>query len=230
MTQAASDKPAGVRVKLWDAPVRIVHWALVILIAFSWWSTKNHKMEWHLWSGYLVLALVVFRIYWGFVGAGAARFSSFVKGPRAVVAYARTLPSRTSTALPGHNPVGAVSVLVILLSLGTQVATGLFATDVDGINSGPLSYMVSFDFGRALARVHRVSFTILETLIVLHVVAVLFYLLYKRMNLVGPMITGHRRLPTDPGLSRASPWRLIAGVALALLAMVLLAKGLRPFT
>jgi cytochrome b len=229
MTEAASDQPAGARVKLWDAPVRIVHWALVALIGFSWWSIENHQTEWHLYSGYAVLALTLFRIYWGFAGAGAARFSSFVKGPKAVIAYARTLPKRASTAVPGHNPVGALSVLAILLNLTTQIATGLFATDVDGLNSGPLSYLVSFDVGRALAKVHRYSFKALQVLIILHVVAVLFYLLHKRMNLIGPMITGRRVLPSDPGFGRTPPWRLIAGIVLALAVMALVATGFRPF-
>ena len=106
----------GVKVRLWDGPVRLVHWLLVALIAFSWWSSEDH-LNWHRWSGYAILGLVLFRIYWGFAGSGAALFSSFVKGPKVVVGYARTLFSREPSTTPGHNPIGALSIVAILLVL-----------------------------------------------------------------------------------------------------------------
>lgn len=219
--------PAGVRIKLWDGPVRIIHWSLVGLLGFSWWSAENSHMDWHLWSGYLVLALAAFRIYWGFAGGGAARFSHFVKGPKAMLAYARTLHHRNAAATVGHNPVGAVSVLALLLNLITQVVSGLFAVDVDGLESGPLSYLVSFDVGRIFAKLHEISFTILQGLVGMHIAAVVFYLLYKRVNLIGPMITGRRHLPADPGLEHASRRRLAAGVLLAAGLMWIISKGFR---
>jgi cytochrome b len=101
----------GVRARLWDAPVRLVHWLLVGLIAFSWWSAEEGHLQWHRYSGYLILGLVAFRLYWGFAGGGAARFASFVRGPGAILAYLRTLPERTPSTVPGHNPLGALGVL-----------------------------------------------------------------------------------------------------------------------
>lgn len=213
---SAAPKPRGF--KLWDAPTRLVHWALVGLIGFSWWSANTGRMDWHRWSGYSVLALITFRLIWGLVGSQSARFSQFVKGPRAVLAYARTLGARTPSSTPGHNPVGALSVLVLLLTIVTQVVTGLFSVDTDGLESGPLADRVSFETGRLFAQWHGWSFTLLQALVLLHVAAVVFYGVYKRSNLLGPMVTGRRRLDTDPKLAFAPLWRagLVALAAVAL--------------
>ena len=202
------------KVRLWDGPVRLVHWLLVGLIGFSWWAADDH-LDWHQWSGYAVIGLVVFRIYWGFAGAGAARFSSFVRGPRATLAYLKTLASRAPSTTPGHNPLGALSILVLLLLLLGQLGTGLFAVDVDAYQGGPLSDRVSFELGRQLADIHDLIFHALQAVVALHVAAVLFYLVWKRTNLIGPMITGRRTLPVDPGFRPAPLWRLALGVLAA---------------
>lgn len=221
-----SEPTPPVRVKLWDGPVRIIHWLLVVLIAFSWWSADDH-LNWHRWSGYAIIGLLLFRIYWGFAGGGAARFASFVKGPRATFAYLRTIGRRTPGTTPGHNPLGALSILALLAVLLVQVGTGLFVVDIDAFDGGPLSDRVSYDLGRTLADVHELSFTVLQVLVALHVAAVLFYLVWKRTDLIGPMITGRRKLPSDPGLSRAPWWRLIAGAVVAAAIAWVLSKGLR---
>ncbi len=221
--RAAAD---GLRVRVWDAPVRLVHWLLVGLLGFSWWSSEDH-LNWHRWSGYAIVGLLAFRIYWGFVGSGAARFSNFLKGPRGTLAYLGTLGGRSPSETPGHNPLGALSVVAILLVLLVQVGTGLFAVDIDAFEAGPMSDRVSFETGRAIAEVHELSFKVLQVLTALHVAAVLFYLVWKRTDLVGPMITGYRRLPADPAFGRMSPWRLVVGIALAGATAWALSKGLR---
>lgn len=221
-----SEPSGGVRVKLWDGPVRIVHWLLVVLIAFSWWSSGDH-LNWHRWSGYAIIGLVLFRLYWGFAGSGAAKFASFVRGPRAVAAYASTLGKRDVATTPGHNPLGALSVVAILTVLLTQVTTGLFAVDIDAFEAGPLSDRVSFELGRQISGWHELSFRVLQALVALHVLAVLFYWVWKRTNLVGAMVTGRRTLPSDPGLAGTPVWRLIVGVVLAAAIAWLLSKGLR---
>ncbi len=221
-----SDAQSGVKVRLWDGPVRIVHWLLVALIGFSWWASDDH-LDWHQWSGYTIIALVVFRIFWGFAGAGAARFSSFVRGPRATLGYLKTLGSRAPSTTPGHNPLGALSILVLLLLLMAQLGTGLFAVDVDAYQGGPLSDRVSFELGRQLADIHDLIFHALQAVVGLHVAAVLFYLVWKRTNLISPMITGQRELPGDPGFGRAPWWRLVFGIVLATVIALALSKGLR---
>ena len=207
-------QPGSVRARLWDGPTRLVHWALVALIGFAWWSAEAGKLQWHRWAGYAVLGLLVFRLVWGFAGSASARFASFVKGPAATLAYARTLPSRARTDLPGHNPLGAWSVLAIFGVLIVQVITGLFATDIDQLDSGPLSDRVSFELSRSFSRWHHWSFQALEALVVLHLAAVVFYLAYKRANLIAAMITGRQRFDEDPKLAFAPPWRALV-VAIA---------------
>jgi cytochrome b len=222
MTQASS-----VRARLWDGPTRIVHWALVILIAFAWWSAEVGKMDWHRWSGYAVTGLIVFRLIWGFAGSASARFASFVRGPAATLAYVRTLPSRAKTDLPGHNPLGAWSVLAILAVLAAQVVTGLFAVDIDAIEAGPLSDRVDFDTGRLFAKWHHWSFWALEALVALHIAAVAFYLAYKRANLVGAMVTGRQAFAEDPKLAFAPVWRAALAAIVAGALAWFVAKGLR---
>jgi cytochrome b len=221
---------AAVRARLWDGPTRIFHWALVLLLAFSWGAAEYDQLALHRISGYAVVGLLVFRLIWGFVGSGSARFSSFVKGPRATLAYLRTLPNRSPTDVPGHNPLGAWSVVALLAVLAVQVVTGLFAVDIDAFEGGPLSDRVSFELGRRIAEWHELAFTALQVLVVLHVAAVVFYLVYKRSNLTGPMVTGHRRFVADPRLAFAPLWRAALVAVVAALFAWWVAKGMRlPF-
>ena len=209
-----ADARAARGVPVWDAAVRLFHWVLVGLIAFSWWSAENHRMEWHRRSGYAILALLVFRLIWGFVGGRTALFAHFVKGPRATIAYIRRPASAPDT--PGHNPLGGWSVLAMLATLVAMVSAGLFAVDVDGLESGPLADRVSFEAGRAAAKVHATIFNLLLVLITLHVAAIFFYLVVRRRNLIGPMIHGRARAGTgEPAVPLGgSAWR--AGAALAI--------------
>ena len=158
------------RVRVWDVPTRVVHWLMAILIAASWWTAENGNLEFHRYSGYSLLALLLFRLYWGVVGSSTARFNHFIKGPSSILRYVRGGSSETL----GHNPLGALSVVALLLLLLTQVTLGLFAVDVDGLESGPLSHLVSFEAGRACAEWHETVFDVLVWVIGLHVAAVLF--------------------------------------------------------
>jgi cytochrome b len=223
----AGDTPTAGRARLWDGPTRLFHWLIVVLVGAAWYTAETGNLEWHRWCGYGVLGLVVFRLYWGVFGAESARFSSFVKGPGATLAYMGTLGSRKPSHARGHNPLGAWSVVAILVLLAAEVGFGLFAVDVDGIESGPLSNFVDFDTGRLLAKLHHWTFTGLQILVVLHVAAVIFYLAYKRENLIGAMITGRRNFPIDPKLRFAPWWTLILGVVIAAAVAWFVAKGLK---
>lgn len=216
--------PSTTGVRIWDAPIRIVHWLMVILIAISWWTAENNELEFHRYSGYTLLGLLVFRIYWGFAGTWTARFSNFVKGPGAILDHLRGTHRTTA----GHNPLGAVSVIALLLLLIAQVTLGLFAVDVDGIESGPLSHLVSFDAGRECAELHEDLFNVLLGFIALHIVAVLYYLIAKRQNLIGAMIHGKRDL-TDTNAPPDSPFplaRFVVGVVIACGIAWYIARGL----
>lgn len=198
---------------VWDIPTRAFHWLLVGLIGFSWWSAETYHMDWHGLAGLAFCALLIFRLLWGLFGTATARFAHFVKGPGGIRAYLRGEPG---AAPVGHNPLGGWSVVVMLLILAIQTVSGLFAVDVDGVESGPLSRLVDFDQGRVASRIHHISFNLLLALIVLHVLAILFYLAVKRRNLIWTMVTG-----SQPALGEAQPvakvglWRLATAIAFA---------------
>lgn len=205
------------RILVWDWPTRATHWLIVASFALSWWSAKNHHMDWHYKSGMGMFGLIIFRLVWGLIGSTASRFRSFIRGPVAVVRYGRTLFRGTHAQHIGHNPLGGWSVVALLTALSIQVGLGLFAVDVDGLESGPLSWLVEFHTGRLAAEFHEMIFNVLLGLTVIHILAILFYLLVKRQNLVAAMITGYKwvgQLP-KPFLRQARPWALIAGLAIA---------------
>ncbi len=191
-----------------------------MLVAVSWWTAEKGHLDYHRYSGYIILGLLAFRIFWGFAGSSTARFANFLRTPRVIRDYAQRLAQRerpTAPATPGHNPLGALSVVALLAALLTQVLLGLFAVDIDGIESGPLSAWVSFDTGRAAAGFHHKLFDALLALIGLHVAAVLFYLLYRRENLLAAMLTGRRSFPYGVAVpvTFAPVTRLVVGIVLA---------------
>jgi cytochrome b len=203
---------ASVTIKVWDAPVRLFHWLLVALVALSV-STGylgGNLMQWHIRSGCAILGLLIFRLLWGFAGSGTARFASFVRGPRAALGYALGLLSRRPSHTPGHNPLGGWMVVLLLASALLQAVTGLFSND-DIATEGPLYDKVSKATSDAITAVHTANAVVLLALIGVHVAAVLFYLWYKRENLVWPMFTGVKRMP-----AQALPPARFAGVLRAL--------------
>src|SRR5690242_17048402 len=164
--------PTSLSVRVWDVPTRLVHWLIVVLVAVSWFTAENRWLAAHRLTGYAVLSLVLFRIYWGFRGSTTARFAHFVRGPRAVTRYVRSFFTASAHGpVLGHNPIGGWSVLTLLSLLLLQTGLGLFSVDEYGIESGPLAAHVSFAAGRRLAGLHAVVFNILLLFICMHVAA-----------------------------------------------------------
>jgi cytochrome b len=199
-------------VRVWDWPVRLTHWLFVCCLVVSWWSAEQRAMDWHRYSGYALLGLLIFRIYWGFAGSSSARFSTFVRGPGSVISYVRGASEHRSA---GHNPLGGWSVAAMLILMLAQVLIGLFVSDVDGLESGPLSHWVSFDASRTLAEIHEVVFNVILGLVALHIGAILFYALAKRDNLIVAMLTGRRRNVRMTSMTPVPAWRVVPGIALA---------------
>lgn len=215
--------------KIWDMPLRLFHWALVILVCTSWISAETGNFTIHYYSGYSIFALVLFRVMWGLFGSDTALFSGFVAGPAAVLAYAKTLGRRTPSNWVGHNPVGGLSVLAVVVLLAAQVTAGLFIIDVDFVNDGPLSKFVSYDQGRFAAEAHEFVFGCLQAIVALHIAAVLYYRFYKREKLIEAMVTGWRNYPQDTVLtppSLASNRRAMILFALAVLTVWLVVTQL----
>lgn len=206
-------KPAGacIRVRVWDLPTRLFHWLLLILVAISIFTGNAgglHIMEWHELSGFAILALLLFRIAWGLVGSRHARFADFVKGPRAVLAYAKAWLHERHSPWIGHNPLGGWSVVAMLISLLVQATTGLFSHD-DILTKGPLAGSVSKATSNFLTGIHEANATVLYILIAVHVGAIIAYRVVKRQNLVRPMITGWAAAETAAA-EQAHPKREIA--------------------
>lgn len=187
-------------VLVWDIPTRIFHWTIVVLVAVSWFSADQGYMRVHLWSGLVLLTLLLFRVLWGLFGSTTSRFVDFLHPPKKVIAYLR---GHEKTLYAGHNPAGGWMVAVMIAVLLAQAVTGLFSND--GLHfTGPLALWVSDDVSTRVTGLHGTIFNGILALVWLHVVAVGFYLLVRNHNLVGAMFTGRkhpRHVPEGLNLS-----------------------------
>lgn len=213
--QAATKTPGQERVvKVWDAPVRLFHWSIVLLVAFSYVTARQGWIEWHFLSGYTILALVGFRIAWGIVGSDTARFSAFVRGPRAALQHLSHVVRGKTEDEPGHNAAGGLMVLVLLGLLLFQAGTGLFSGDGIFVE-GPLAQFVGGAMSETITGWHGFGFDLILIAVALHVAAVVFYAVVLKQNLVRPMITGRKWLASTV----AAPHMGSLWVAAALLAI-----------
>jgi cytochrome b len=209
---------------VWDLPIRLVHWTLAALIAFSWWSAENDRLDWHIWSGIAILTLLIFRLLWGFFGSSTARFSSFVRGPRAI----RNYLGGKWTGI-GHTPLAALSVIAMLIALTVQVGLGLISEDDDGLYYGPLSHLVSIDTSDWASELHESWFNVILALVALHVAAIIFYRVRGR-PLTKAMITGRAAVPATERMRPGKWWVAIVCLLTALAISRWVVAGLPPFS
>ncbi len=211
------------RVMVWDLPTRLFHWLLVVFVVVSFTTVNigGNAMPYHQKSGYIILALLLFRVGWGFFGSRTSRFATFVCSPAAVLRYASGLLHRASPKHLGHNPLGGWSIIATLLALLLQAGTGLFAND-DIFTEGPLAHLVSKAASDWLTRIHRLNSDLIVILVVIHVMAIIFYLLVKRDNLITPMITGFKMWSGRVHSSGGHPWAAVGLALLSALAVYLL--------
>lgn len=236
-----------ITVKVWDIWVRFFHWFLVAFIALSYFTGEFGGLDFtipgtdrfisnmnvHVLSGLTILGLIIFRLIWGFLGSTTARFSNFVTGPSAIIAYLKAFLKGPVKFVAGHNPAGGAVVMIILLALFVQAGTGLFSRDDSFFaTTGPLAFLISDETSKEITGFHKQLWEYgLVTLIVLHIAANLFYWLVKKQDLIVAMITGRRRLPDgekEPTLSFAST-SLGAAIAVGVVVLVWLimnAEGL----
>lgn len=174
------------RIRVWDLPTRVFHWALALCVVGSFVTVKlgGNAMVWHGRIGVTVVGLLAFRLVWGFVGSTYARFTQFVRAPRAVRDYLRG-----QWQGEGHNPLGALSVLAMLATLTLLLATGLFAND-DIAFEGPLYALVGKEFSDRMAGIHRVIEPLTILLVLAHLGAIVYYIRFKKETLIMPMISG----------------------------------------
>lgn len=209
-------------VKVWDLPVRLFHWAIVLLIFAAWLTQAVDRMDLHVWVGYTILTLLLFRVVWGFLGSDTARFGGFLKSPLAALRHLARIRRREADREIGHNAAGGWMVLLMLAMIGIQAGTGLFSND-DGNTEGSLMHFVSKDQSDWLSHIHALNFKLIEGAVVLHVLAIGAYAMLKRQDLVRPMITGKKMLPGDapaPRLRSPSLALLILTIATGVVAWV----------
>jgi cytochrome b len=205
---AESDAGTAGDVRVWDLPTRLFHWALVVLVLASYLTGEFWRgidMSWHMWSGYAILALVLFRLLWGAFGTRHARFADFVRGPARISGYLRDLLRGRAAVYSGHNPLGGLSVLAFLAVLLVQAGSGLFASD-DIFVEGPLAGLVSSATVDLMTSVHHFTFDLLIGLVALHLAAVAFYEGARGQRLVRGMVTGRKpRAAREVDHARAAP-------------------------
>ena len=200
-------------VRVWDLPTRLFHWLLALAVAGSVISAKigGGAMVWHFRFGYGVLILISFRVLWGLVGGRWSRFASFIYAPATLRRYLRGQGRAQEGLDVGHSPIGALSVFALLAILALQLSTGLVADD-EIANQGPLIRYVSGDTALLATGWHKTwgQWTVLG-LVALHIAAIAFYLVKKRVNLVTPMFSGDKTLPAGtPASADGAPQRLLA--------------------
>lgn len=206
----------GASTRVWDLPTRLFHWSLVLLIALQYASGEFGwlSMEWHFRLGYATLALVVFRVLWGFAGSQTSRFGDFLRGPRAVARYAADLVRGKAGHAPGHNPLGGWSVLLMLASVATQAISGLFSSD-DISEEGPLVARVSSATVDWMTWLHHINRWLLIVLIALHVGAVIAHRVLRKENLVAAMLHGRARDANARALRFVPAWRALLLLAIS---------------
>ena len=217
-------------IRVWDLPIRLFHWLLVVCIAGSFLTINlgDEFIQWHAYFGYSILTLLIFRIIWGFVGSTHARFSSFLPTKKAIFNYL----SGSSPRVLGHNPIGAISVFALIFVLCVQVFTGLFVDDEVSFQ-GPLAKYVSGSISSFFSEIHEGNQVVIYTLIAIHIAAIWYYKKFKGENLIKPMINGDKEidpseeakyLPAD--LGRASKDGVLQrGFALLLLSVIAVVVG-----
>lgn len=214
-----SDQP----VRVWDLPTRLFHWLLALAVVGAVVTAQmgGNAMAWHFFLGYSMFVLLAFRLLWGVVGGRWSRFASFIYAPATVLRYLRGQQHVGEHLDVGHNPTASFSVFAMLGFLMLQVATGLVADDDIG-DVGPLNKLVSAELASQSGRWHtELGQWLIIALVGLHVVAIVYYLLRKRINLMRPMLSGNKMLPIGtPASADALPQRLLAALLLAACAVI----------
>jgi cytochrome b len=186
---------------VWDLPLRLFHWLLAATFAGAFLTAESERWrDIHVMLGYTTLALIAFRIGWGFVGTRYARFASFAFGPSRVVSYLRSLATRTPHHYTGHNPAGSWAIYALLAGVFAAGATGLAVYNDLG--------------GRWLEHLHEFVANAVLAVVAVHIVGVFAGSLLHRENLVGSMVTGRKTGPARDGIG--TPRRVVAALLLTL--------------
>jgi len=177
------------KIRIWDLPTRLFHWLFAIAVLGAIITDFLEQIEWHSYCGYSALVLVVFRIIWGFIGPYHARFRSFIPGLTDLKLFLKDHQTRHL----GHNPLGALSVIAMLLIVIVQASSGLFADDEIAFQ-GPLAKYVSEDVVKLMNSIHELNHWLVYGIVLLHLGAIFYYQRMKKENLLGPMVYGDKEI------------------------------------
>lgn len=177
---------------VWDLPTRVFHWSLALSFLGAWLTSESEYWKlWHVSFGYSMALLIAFRLIWGIVGTRYARFSAFIRGPGAIVAYFRSWLARRPAHYVGHNPAGALAILAILGVTAVLVASGYASYEEIG--------------GEWLSEMHEVLANLLMAIVVLHIAAVVLTSLAHKENLVRAMLTGKKIVAAGEEIRSSRP-------------------------
>lgn len=224
-----TEAPTTRTIRIWDWPVRLTHWSFVALVPAMYFTAENSEWGWHTRLGHVLLALLVFRLMWGFVGTDTARFASFVKGPGAVLGYLRgAYDYRTNK---GHSPLAALSVLALLGVMFAQVGMGLFAGDPYDGATGPLNPLVGVMTADTITETHEWFVYVIFGFIALHLAAIGVIGAMRATNLIGPMIGGKGEKAEVVEENQPAPWgRALGALALSAGLALWIYSGAPPLT
>lgn len=197
MTPEHDQRPS---VLVWDAPVRVFHWLIVLSFAGAWLSAESERWRLvHVSLGYTMAGLLVFRLLWGFAGTRHARFANFVRGPGAAWRYLRSLFGPRPEHHSGHNPAGALAIVALMALIGVTAASGWATYSELG--------------GEVFEELHEGAANALMALVVVHLAGVVVGSWVHRENLMRAMVTG--RKPAEPGDGIRRAWGTLAALMLA---------------
>ena len=193
------------KILVWDAPTRWFHWLLALLVLAAYVTYRLSWIFWHVLAGEAVLALVLFRILWGFFGSETTRFASFMAAPGTALRYIAQIMRRDSPTRVGHNPAGGWMIVILLVLLLGETISGIFVNN-DVAAVGPMSDVITDNGMNLMTDLHRIFWDLLLAAIVVHLAAILFYAVVLRQNLLTPMITGRMRAPDALPPPRIAGW------------------------
>jgi cytochrome b len=189
---------------VWDIPVRLFHWLLVLCLLGQWLTAEvlEDAMDIHFYIGYFTLGLIIFRLIWGFVGTKYAKFNSFIAGPKAILAYSKSVMSKQHTFSIGHNALGGLLLPAVIILVGLQAISGLFTTD-DVVSTGPYYDGANADLQQWMQWLHHNVFNVLLGIIGLHLVAIGWYLIFLKHNLIRPMLDGKKAVAEKDSINHS---------------------------
>ncbi|WP_339723582.1 cytochrome b/b6 domain-containing protein [uncultured Paraglaciecola sp.] len=200
---------------VWDIPVRLFHWLLVLCLLGQWLTAEvlEDAMDIHFYIGYFTLGLIIFRLIWGFVGTKYAKFNSFISGPKVMLAYIRNIRTKQQPLSIGHNSVGGLLLPAVLILVGLQAISGLFTSD-DIVYSGPYYDSANADLQQWMQWLHHNIFDVLLGIIGLHLLAIGWYLIFLKHNLIKPMLDGKKAVALKDGITHSQLLKAIVIICL----------------